>query len=215
MARRPVAQRAPFLFASPGQVGRWSAITLLCCGFVVSCSGDDAPKEASDEAALPVEITGRYKMSGVTTTPGSDQKRKIRGTIILEQKGDKYTASYEFKTSFPGEGQPVDADVIGVGDGDIQGRKLIGTAKTQIVVSSVPGVDTGFAFAPRRVSARIVSNSTAEYQADGTFEVEIESRADEGETDYQATRTRMRGKRIGDIGAQPLGGRPGFPKTTK
>ncbi len=205
MLRRPVARRAPFLFVSLSRANVRFAATLLVLGGLVSCSGDDAPKATSDQAALPPEITGRYKMSGVTTTPGSDQKRKIRGTIVLEQKGDKYTASYEFKTNFPGEGRPVDADVIGVGEGDIQGRKLVGTAKTQIVVSSVPGVDTGFAFAPRRVSARIVSDSIAEYQDDGTFHVEIESRADEGETDYQTTRTRMRGKRIGDIGARPFG----------
>lgn len=150
----------------------------------------------------PIEVTGRYQMSGVTTTPGSDLKRKISGVMRIEQAGDLYKASYEFNTKFPGEGAPMDADVIGVGEGKVSGREISGTARTQIVVSSVPGVDTNFAFAPRRVSARIVSSTTGEFEADGTLVIAIESHADEGQT-YQSTRTRMRGRRIGDLRSMP------------
>lgn len=204
MNRRPVPFRtspAPTAGAPgiPLQLALLAATALL-----VACSGEDAADEDPSVAAAPLEITGRYEMSGVTVTPGSDQKRKINGSIILEQKGEEYVASFEFKTNFPGEGPPVDADVIGVGEGRIAGRQLKGTAHTQIVVSSVPGVDTGFAFIPRLVSARIVSDSVGEFQPDGTLHIEIESRADEGEIDYQATRTRMRGKRVGDIGSEPF-----------
>lgn len=175
-----------------------SALLML---LTLACEPSPAPPE-KDVSAAPIEITGRYQLSGVTTTPGSDQKRKIAGIMMIEQQGDHYTASFEFKTNFPGEGRPVDADVIGVGEGRLDGNQLIGTAHTQIVVSSVPGVDTGFAFIPRRVSTRIVSKSTGEIGADGSLSLEIESRADEGEN-YQSTRTRMRGKRIEDRHPMP------------
>lgn len=165
----------------------------------VACEPDAEPPALAVSAA-PLEITGRYQLAGVTTTvgaPGSEQKRKIAGIMMIQQQGDHYTASFEFKTDFPGEGLPVNADVIGVGEGQLTGNQLTGIAQTQIVVSSVPGVDTGFAFIPRRVSTRIVSTSTGEFGPDGTLSLEIESRADEGQS-YLSTRTRMRGKRIGD-----------------
>lgn len=173
-------------------------------GLLMACSGgDEASKAVLDEA--PLEISGRYQMSGVTATTGGNQKRKLKGSMVIEHKNGRYTASYDFKTKYPGEGQPVDADLIGVGEGEVKGRNIVGTARTQIVVSSVPGVDTAFAFVPRRVSTRIVSSAVGEFDSEGMLTVEIESRADEGQK-YQSTRTRLRGRRVGDIGSSPLEG---------
>ncbi len=169
--------------------------TFFACG--------EAENEAAEVDSAAIQVSGRYEMSGVTTTPGTDQKRKIHGTIVLEEVGGKYKAGYQFKTNFPGEGPPVDADVIGVGEGGVLNRQLSGTARTQIVVSAVPGVDTGFAYIPRLVSTRIVSQVTGEFGAEGALVIEIESQADEGE-DYQSTRTRMRGKRVGGVDSSPL-----------
>lgn len=172
-----------------------SSVLLLC--FSLACDrSSEAP--SPEVAAGPIEISGRYELSGLTTTPGSDQGRKISGIMLIEREGDHYKASYEFKTNFPGEGAPVDADVIGVGEGEVEDNRLVGTARTQIVISAVPGIDTAFAFIPRMVSTRIVSSSIGEFGPDGTLELEIESQAAEGE-DYQPTRTKMRGKRIGDL----------------
>lgn len=171
------------------------ATALLVC-FAAACEQSAEPP-SPEAAAAPLEISGRYELSGVTTTPGSDQERKISGIMLIKQEGDQYTASFEFKTSFAGEGSPIDADVIGVGEGQVKENFLMGTAHTQIVVSSVPGVDTGFAFIPRMVSTRIVSTSIGEFGPGGTLSLEIQSQADEGEI-YLSTRTKMRGKRIGD-----------------
>lgn len=172
-----------------------SCVLLMC--FALACDRNrEAP--SPEVAAGPTEISGRYELSGLTTTAGSDQGRKISGIMLIEREGDHYKASYEFKTNFPGEGAPVDADVIGVGEGEVKDNRLVGTARTQIVISAVPGVDTGFAFIPRMVSTRIVSSSIGEFGPDGTLELEIESHAAEGE-DYQSTRTKMRGKRIADL----------------
>ena len=46
----------------------------------------------------------------------------------------------------------MDTDVIGTGDGTVDGRSLRGRAETQLVIASVPGVDTAFAFVPRTVT---------------------------------------------------------------
>lgn len=203
MTIRPVPTRSSSPLLSDRGVGKTVALLAACFALSSFAACDDGSPKPVDESALePIEVTGRYQMSGVTTTPGSDLKRKLSGIMRIEQAGQLYKASYEFKTKFPGEGAPMDADVIGVGEGKVDGRSITGSARTQIVVSSVPGVDTGFAFAPRRVSARIVSTTTGEFEADGLLVIEIESHADKGET-YQSTRTRMRGRRIGDLRSMP------------
>ena len=79
----------------------------------------------------------------------------------------------------------------------VEGATLTGTTRTQIVVSSVPGVDTGFAFVPRTVSTRIVSDSVATFDRDGKISIELENRPDEGQQ-YIPTRTILTGRRSMD-----------------
>jgi hypothetical protein len=144
-------------------------------------------------------ISGLYDVRGVTrAVKGPPEERRIAGTVILKQTGDSYTATFKLDTTFPGASEPVHADVIGSGEGTIEGRTLRGTTKTQLVVSTVPGVDTEFAFVPRIVGARVESSAVTEIAADGAVVIELENRPAEGEEDYQPTHTRLTGRRIGD-----------------
>ncbi len=174
--------------------------TLCLATFGLGCGQPDraAPAPEVEDTAPLGDISGRYDVKGVTSTPGTPHARQIAGTIVIRQVGDAYTASYELETLFPGENKPVEAHVVGVGDGQLDGRKMTGTARTQVVVSTVPGVDPGFAFIPRGVTTRILSESVGLVSADGTLSVDIVSRAAEGET-YTATRTRLSGQRIDDL----------------
>jgi hypothetical protein len=124
--------------------------------------------------------------------------------VILKQKGDTYTASFKLDTTFPGAEDPVQADVIGNGEGTIDGRTLRGTTKTQLVVSTVPGVDTDFAFVPRIVGARIVSTAVTEIAPDGSVVIELANQPAEGEEDYLPTQTRLTGHRVADDSASAL-----------
>jgi hypothetical protein len=171
-----------------------ACLALALSPWLVAC--EPAQDDAIDvAAAAPTVISGRYHVKGVTSTPGSPEKRKIEGTVRLQQDGEHYSATYELKTTWPAEGGSTDADVVGVGEGVVDGGKLEGDARTQLVISSVPGVDTGFAFVPRMTTARIVSSSRATIQPDGSIEIEIENRGAEGE-DYEPTRTRLFGSRV-------------------
>ena len=141
-------------------------------------------------------------MKGVTRPlQGDGEERRIAGTVILKQTGEAYSATFELDTTFPGASEPVKADVIGRGEGTIEGRTLRGTTHTQLVVSTVPGIDTGFAFVPRIVGARIASTSVTEIEPDGSLVIELENQPEEGEEDYLPTRTRLTGRRVGDSGA--------------
>ena len=117
------------------------------------------------------------------------------GEIVAEgaeqaERGWK-TATFHLATTFPGSGtDPIAAEVIGKGEGRVEGRKLTGTAHTQVVVASVPGVDPNFAFIPRQVSTRLISDSVTTIARNGAVVIQTESRGEEGEH-YAPTKTTL------------------------
>jgi hypothetical protein len=161
----------------------------LSCG-----SGDEVA--GTPTSGPPAELAGLWKVEGATVEKDNEaSRRSISGTVVLSQQGDRYTSTFTMKTMLPTpEGASVDTDVIGKGEGEIQGHTLLGTAHTQLVMATVPGVDTGFAFVPRQVSTRIVSSVKGEVLRDGTLALEIESVPEPGQV-YRPTRTRLTGRR--------------------
>jgi hypothetical protein len=174
-----------------------SLVSSLLLSF--ACGGAEESAAPVAAASPGVPISGMYEVSGVTTETASGHQRKISGTIILAEEGPRYIATFNLSTSFPGGDQPLPAEVIGKGEGTIEGRTLKGTSHTQLVVGTVPGVDPGFAFIPRMVSTRIVSTSVTEIAPDGAVEIEL-SNAPEGDEDYSPTRTVLTGKRVSAAG---------------
>lgn len=163
-------------------------VLLLATG----CGG--ASDEAVEIEATP--IAGQYEVSGTTIVTATGSQREITGTVILAEEGERYTATFHLTTVFDGASGVMPAEVIGKGSGTINGRELRGTAETQLVISTVPGIDPAFAFIPRTTSTRLQSNSVTSIAADGTVAIQIENAPAEGE-DYAPTRTTLRGKRIG------------------
>jgi hypothetical protein len=106
-------------------------------------------------------LSGKWEVEGVTVEKSSGKTRQITGTIILAEEGGRYTSTFDLDTVLPSADGPMHAQVIGEGEGTVTGQSLSGTARTQLVVSSTPNVDPGFAFVPRRVGTRIVSKTTA------------------------------------------------------
>lgn len=153
---------------------------------------------AQDEAVAPGADdpwSGTYDVTGLTVDQKTGDTRRIGGHVVLTRKGDEWAASAELATEYPSHGGPVHTDVIGQGEGVAKGDALAGTAHTQLVIQTVPGVDTAFAYIPRVVGPRLVSQWTARKEADGTLIVELSSTGEEGE-DYTPTKTTLRGKRV-------------------
>lgn len=170
-----------------------SAIILL----VLGCGGQDE-KLAEDQIQV-TPIPGRYEVRGSTVAIESGHKREIAGTIILSEEAGRYTATFDLATTYPGAEAALPAQVIGKGEGTIEGRTLRGTAQTQLVMASVPGVDPGFAFIRPQVSTRLISNTVATIAADGNLSIAIENQPAEGE-DYAPTRTTLHGSRVSAVG---------------
>jgi hypothetical protein len=148
------------------------------------------PPSRASGSAEPM-VSGMWNVEGVTVETASGKTRQISGTIILAQEGDRYTSTFDLDTALPSEGGPVHANVIGEGEGTVEGRTLSGKTNTQIIISGAPNVDPGFAYVPRRVGTRIVSKTKAVLADDGTITIEIESEPAPGET-YASTRTRSK-----------------------
>jgi len=166
-----------------------AVVALLACG---SATDVASPPGSSDAA----DIAGLWEVQGTTVEKGNEaNKRAITGTVTLSQQGKSYSSTFKMKTMFatPG-GASVDTDVIGTGEGTVEGRSLRGRASTQLVMASVPGVDTAFAFVPRTVTTRIVSRVKGSLLEDGTISLEIESTPAQGEQ-YIPTRTVLTGRR--------------------
>jgi len=151
----------------------------------------------AEEPTTPAEDpwSGTYDVTGLTVDQKSGDTRRIEGHVVLTRKGDGWTAAAQLKTDYPTVGGPIHTDVIGNGDGTLQGGRLAGTAHTQLVIQTVPGVDTDFAYIPRVVGPRLVSDWTARLERDGALVVELANRGEEGE-DYVPTRTTLKGRRV-------------------
>lgn len=177
------------------------ALPILCALALMlpSCSSEpDLAAPPAGEVAKDAGVTsiaGTYEVSGVTVVVESGDEREISGTVILAQEGDRYTATFNLGTMYPLAGGGVGkADVIGVGEGHISGSTLLGSAHTQIVSSTVPGVDPGFAFIRRNVSTRIISSTATHIASDGTVTIEISNHPAGGEN-YTPTRTTLKGSK--------------------
>ena len=154
-----------------------------------------APPARAAEPAAPDPYSGTYDVLGTTVDTRSGDTRRIEGHIVLTRKNGHYAAAAELETDFPTHGGAMRADVIGTGNGKPSGKGLAGSAETQLVMQTVPGVDTGFAFIPRQVGPRLVSTWVAHLETDGTLLIELTNQGAKGET-YSPTKTTLRGKRV-------------------
>ena len=163
---------------------------------VLGCAAQD---EEIAEEIQAVPIPGRYEVRGATVAIESGNKRAIAGLIILSEEGGRYTATFDLATTYPGAEAALPAQVIGKGEGTIEGRTLRGTAQTQLVMAAVPGVDPGFAFIRPQAGTRLVSTTVATIAANGDLSIAIENQPAEGE-DYAPTRTTLNGSRVSALG---------------
>ncbi len=182
------------------------ALLLGAVALLVACGDASSPETADVAATGPaVSLEGTYRVSGTTVDKTTGSERGVSGTIVVKTQGNKYTTTFSLNTTLHGSGEPQKAELIGQGEGVVEGRKLIGTAETQLIVALVPGMDAGFGMLPRVATSRIVNSSTAEIARDGSVRIEIESNPAPGE-EYSPSRTTLRGKRISAVG---LGGDKG------
>ena len=183
----------------------WALASLVA---LTACEGERSTPRSEERAPAPTaaapptvedEFSGLWRVKGLTVDKRTGDTRVLQGTLVLAETTEGvYRATSDLTTEFPSPGGPIHADVIGKGDGKREGRKLSGKAETQLVMGTVPGVDTQFAFIPRVVGPRIVSAWTAEFDQEGALVFEAQNAPAPGE-EYTPTTTTLRGERIEEI----------------
>lgn len=199
---------------------RPSAATAAALLAALAAACGEAPPDAAEPSAPEPEapaaerdLSGVYQVVGRTVDQQTGDTRELVGTVVFQQEGDRYTTRFEMKTEYPVEGGAIAADVLGEGSGRIEGDRLEGRSHTQLVLSTVPGVDTGFAFVPREVGPRIESRTQGSVLADGTIEFDARNEAAaEGGQGYRPTHTTLRATRVADIGPGDLEGVASAPE---
>lgn len=157
----------------------------------------EAGAQGAAAAPAPAEDpwSGTYEVTGLTVDQRTGDTRRIDGRVVLTRRGEVWKAAAELETAYPTHGGALRSDVIGTGEGVLDGDRLVGTASTQLVMQTAPGVDTDFAYVPRVVGPRLVSDWSARIAPDGTLLVDLSNRGEEGE-EYAPTRTTLKGRRV-------------------
>lgn len=198
MVPRCIAPAAPLPLAK-ARPSHGSAAWLLAAALLVPtvAPAQEPPAPAEAPGAVPAEDpwSGTYDVTGLTVDQRSGDTRRIEGHVVLTRRGEVWKAAADLETEYPTHGGPVRSDVIGSGEGVLEEGRLVGTANTQLVVQTVPGVDTDFLYVPRVVGPLLVSDWTARLERDGTLLVELSNRGEEGE-DYSPTKTTLKGRRV-------------------
>ena len=171
-------------------------LTTLCTALLVSAACERGQQPAAEEsaAAEAAPIAGMYEVTGTTVDTNTGGEREISGTVILADEGDTYSATFHLTTVVESADGSLPAEVIGKGAGTIEGGTLRGSAETQLVISTIPGIDPAFAYIPRTTTTRLASKSVTTFAADGSLLILIESTGAAGEI-YAPTRTTLRGIR--------------------
>lgn len=179
-----------------------AAALLLACGPEPDVA---TPPESTAARAEPVPIAGLYEVVGSTTVLATGDEREISGKVILATEGDRYTSTFSLRTMFPArDGGMRHTDVIGKGEGIIEGSVIKGNAETQLMMAAVHGIDPKFPFLPRTFGPRIASTTVATIEPDGTITIEIQSKQ-AGDQVYPPTRTTLRGARVDPRTLRPAG----------
>ncbi len=143
----------------------------------------------------PAYIGGRFDLRGWTTLSQSGERRAIAGNVIFDQRGADYTATYQLGTRITTDDGPRRASVVGRGSGHITGNVIEGSAETQLIFSSAPGIDVTVPYVPKRFGPIITQLVQGTVDESGELELRIEYRPVEGGPP-EASSTVLRGRRV-------------------
>lgn len=170
----------------------------LALGATLLAGGCEESREATGGAGGKLDFTGVFEVDGFTVVRRSEERRPIAGTVIIAHREGPvaHVATFSLETELSGPDGSIEAEVFGSAEAERSADELHGTAETQLLLASVPGIDASFPFIPGRLGPKIVSSfqMTPDPEEAGSFRIEIENEAAEGQA-YQRTRTTLRARR--------------------
>ncbi len=156
--------------------GRATALFMamsLGCGFSNPGSFDEkAPVDG------PKSPLGVFRVHGSVVDEKTGQSQPTHGFVSIRLRDGGWVSGYELETSFEREDGALAAELVGTGAGSLHGNPLHGTASTQLVMATIPGVSPKFALIPRSVGPRVAARTTLWMGDDGSIALEFASSED-------------------------------------
>lgn len=142
-----------------------------------SAQAADAPDVAAKE---PRYIGGRYQVHGTISVKDTGENRAIGGTLILDQRGPEFRTTYQLRTRVRTKDGLVRADVIGRGDGKVEGDKISGTAESQLITATVSGAHGATPYLPRLIGPILRQDASGSVDEHGVIRFELDYTPVEG-----------------------------------
>ncbi len=139
--------------------------------------GADAPDVS---AAEPRYIGGRYSVHGTITVKDTGEKRAIAGTVIFDQRGSEFTATYSLRTRVRTDEGLVRADVLGRGDGSVSADRIEGNVESQLITAATTGAHGAAPYMPRRIGPVLKQTARGTVDEHGVLKFELEYTPVEG-----------------------------------
>ncbi len=163
---------------------------------------ESATPPPSSAIPTPAEATGVYDVHGVTVRAADGVLREVSGILRLHIEGEKFSATYEFDTTFPdpGPNATFPAKVAGWGQGMVVGDTLAGTLSSRVSRAKPAATPP-----PARLPVEevvVLSSLTARFRPDTRLQVELQNHPGINQS-YSPTVTVIEGKRVGDLDSQP------------
>ncbi len=157
------------------------AICLIAAALLASPAFAEETSNPPVGAAESPYIGGRYQVHGSITIKGTGERRAIGGTWIIDQQADSYRSTYSLVTRIKNaDGKLVRADVIGRGEGRVQGNRIEGTAESQLILASIGGAYGATPYLPRRLGPVLRQATRGTIDEEGYLRIELDYEPVEG-----------------------------------
>jgi hypothetical protein len=131
--------------------------------------------DAPDVSAADLHyIGGRYAVHGTITVKGSGERRAIGGTVIFDQRGADFSATYHLQTRVRTEEGLVKADVVGRGSGVVSPQGIQGDVESQLITAAITGAYGTAPYMPRRIGPVLKQKARGSVDEHGVLKFELD-----------------------------------------
>jgi hypothetical protein len=148
-------------------------LTLLALTALLASNASHAEEEVS-------YIGGSWDVRGTITDEATGDRRYVAGSVIIDQQEDRYRSTFHLAGTLDTPQGRRRAEVVGRGEGKVEGRAISGVVETNVVTARLGGTAGVVPFVPKEWGPRTTNTVKGRLNDDGsvTFELRTEAQED-------------------------------------
>jgi hypothetical protein len=125
-------------------------------------------------------VGGAWEVRGTITDVGSGDRRHVAGTVVIDQEDDRFRSTFHLIGTLDTPQGRRRAEVVGRGEGKVEGRVITGTVDSNVVTARLGGAGGVVPFVPKEWGPRTHNTVLGRLNDDGsvTFELHTPQQAD-------------------------------------